>query len=99
MNTKYMTIYQPVTMQLLVSVSLTSNSKRIHMYERLVSYFETSPLKRRLYLSVWCTSLSRVRQEMSIPEANNVQMQILCWCFSTLLVLHVQRIQLDSHLL
>ena len=37
------------------------------MYERLVSYFETSPLKRRLYLSVWCTSLSRVRQEMSIP--------------------------------
>ena len=35
------------------------------MYGRLVSYLETSPFKRRLYLSVWCTSLSRVMQEMS----------------------------------
>ena len=39
------------------------------MFERVVSYFETSPLKRRLYLSVWCTSLSRVRQEMSTSRA------------------------------
>ena len=36
------------------------------MYGRLVFYFETSPLKRRLYFSVWCTFLSQVRQEMSI---------------------------------
>ena len=36
------------------------------MYGRLVFYFETSPLKRRLYFSVWCTFLSQARQEMSI---------------------------------
>ena len=35
------------------------------MYRRLEFYFETSPLKTRLYFSVWCTNLSRVRQEMS----------------------------------
>ena len=40
--------------------------KRMHMYTRLEFYFETFPLKRRLYFSVWCTNLSRVRQEMSI---------------------------------
>ena len=45
MNTKYLTIFQPVTVQLPVSVSLIDNSKRIHMYGKLIFYFETSPLK------------------------------------------------------
>ena len=39
------------------------------MYRRLEFYFETSPLKTRLYFSVWCTNLSRVRQEMSISDS------------------------------
>ena len=61
LSTKYLTIYQPVT----VSVSPIDNSAWIHMYRRFEFYFETSPLKRRLYFSVWCSNLSRVRQEMS----------------------------------
>ena len=41
------------------------------MYRRLEFYFETSPLKTRLYFSVWCTNLSRVRQEMSNDVVND----------------------------
>ena len=42
------------------------------MYRRLEFYFETSPLQTRLYFSVWCTNLSRVRQEMSIRYLLNL---------------------------
>ena len=43
LNTRFLIICQPVTIQLLVSVSLIDNSKRIHMYGSLIFYFETSP--------------------------------------------------------
>ena len=42
------------------------------MYRRLEFYSETSPLKTRLYFSVWCTNLSRVRQEMSNSSCNAI---------------------------
>ena len=67
LDTKYLTIYQPVTEQLVVSQP-DRELKINTVYGKLVFNFEKPPLKRLLYLIVWCTSHSRVRQEMSNSE-------------------------------